>query len=77
MPLTKIIDLKEVINIPGTDSTVYLSKDIYDSQSILIAQDGTTEKWYEVFGIVTTDLPIKKDYVFYILSPYPSPIQTN
>ncbi len=74
--MTKLINLLDLINVPGTESVVLLSKETYNNGDILIAQASDMEKWYKV--ICNMEEPnLKKGSMVYVLSIFnPQPIAT-
>jgi hypothetical protein len=66
--MTRIIDLKEVINV-GSEYAVYIHKGNISTDDLLIAQSETEEEWYDIKSS-TYGLPLKTGYTMYILSKH-------
>lgn len=67
--MTRIIDIKEVINIGGIENAIYCTKDEIKKEDLLIAQSETIEDWYDVSDIKYPSY-LKTGYTMYILTKH-------
>ena len=67
--MTRIINLLELVYCPNTENAIFVTKEVYGKEDLLIAQFDKEEDWYDITKWINPPY-LKTGYTMYILTKH-------